>query len=296
MKTTLSMIAILVLFNVTVLQAQDVTTVTTTDPDISKNLDLKAVASVFGASKDLEDFEKRLNDPKTQLSNLDLNADGEVDYLRVIETSKNKTHLVTIQAVIGDNKFQDVAVIDVDKDSGDEAQVQVVGDVFMYGPNYIITTVYVRPPVIWVWFWGPAYRPWRSPYYWRSYPRYYTPWRPYPVSRYQKNVNVNINVNNTYNRTTVRKNTTAVSLQNQSRRNDFGAKNKSVTPKSTSKATGKKVQDNWETQATKNSKKGALKPNTTKTTKTPKANAKVKPTVKPKAKAVKKPKGRGRGH
>ncbi len=279
------------------LQAQDVTTVKTTDPDISKNLDLEAVASTFGESKDLEDFEKRLNDPKTQLSNLDLNADGEVDYLRVMETSKNKTHLVTIQAVIGDNKYQDVAVIDVDKDSGDEAQVQVVGDVFMYGPNYIITTVFVRPPVIWVWFWGPAYRPWRSPYYWRSYPRYYTPWRPYPVSRYQKNVNVNINVNNTYKRTTVRKNTTAVSLQNQSRRNDFGTKNKSVTPKSTSKSTGKKVQDNWETQAAKNSKKGTVKPNTTKTTKaSSKVKPKVKPAVKPKAKAVKRPKGRGRGH
>ena len=283
----------LVLFNVTVLYAQDVTTVKTTDPDISKNLDLEAVASVFGESKDLEDFEKRLNDPKAQLSNLDLNTDGEVDYLRVMETSKNKTHLITIQAVIGDNKYQDVAVIDVDKDSGDEAQVQVVGDVFMYGPNYIITTVFVRPPVIWVWFWGPAYRPWRSPYYWRSYPRYYKPWRPYPVSRYQKNVNVNINVNNTYNRTTVRKNTTAVSLQNQSRRNDFGAKNKSVTPKSTSKSTGKKVQDNWGTQPNKDSKKRTLKPNTTKT---PKSNAKVKPAVKPKAKAVKRPKGRRQGH
>lgn len=286
----------MVVLTLTPLQAQDVTTVKTTDPDISKNLDLEAVASVFGESKDLEDFEKRLNDPKTQLSNLDLNADGEVDYLRVIETSKNKTHLVTIQAVTGKNEYQDVAVIDVDKDSGDQGQVQVVGDVFMYGPNYIITTVYVRPPVIWVWFLGSAYRPWRSPYYWRSYPRYYKPWRPYPVTRYQKNVNVNINVNNTYNKTTVRKNTTAVALQNQSRRNDFGAKNKS-----TSKASGKKVQDNWGTQSAKNSKKGTLKPNTTKASKpSVKAKSKAKPTKTPKAKhrakAVKKPKGRGLGN
>jgi len=50
--------------------AQDVTTITANSDDISDNLDLEAVASIFGESKDLEDFEKRLNDPKTQISNL----------------------------------------------------------------------------------------------------------------------------------------------------------------------------------------------------------------------------------
>jgi len=42
--------------------------------------------------ENLEDFEKKLNNPDTQISNLDLNEDGEVDYLRVIETSKDETH------------------------------------------------------------------------------------------------------------------------------------------------------------------------------------------------------------
>lgn len=69
--------------------AQDVTTITASSDDISDNLDLEAGASIFGESKDLEDFEKRLNDPKTQISNLDLNNDGEVDYLRIMETSEN---------------------------------------------------------------------------------------------------------------------------------------------------------------------------------------------------------------
>jgi hypothetical protein len=72
--------------------AQDVTTVTARSEDISDNLDLEAVASVFGESKDLEDFEKRLNGPDTQISNLDLNNDGEVDYLRVMETADGNVH------------------------------------------------------------------------------------------------------------------------------------------------------------------------------------------------------------
>lgn len=288
-KITLNTLLLAILVSFTKGHAQDVTTVKATDASISKNLDLKAVASVFGESKDLEDFEKRLNDRKTQLSNLDLNEDGEVDYLRVIETSKNKTHLVTIQAVTGDNEYQDVAVIDVDKDSGDEAQVQVVGDVYLYGPDYIITTVYIRPPLIWVWFWGPYYRPWRSPYYWRYYPPYYRPWRPYSVSRYQKNVNVNINVNNTYNRTTVRKNTTALSLQKQTRKNDIAAKK----TKAPAVSTGKKVQDNWKPAAQNKGQKATTKANAAKATKP--SSKKATPMAKPRLKPVKKPRGRGRG-
>ncbi len=60
------------------------TTITASNKDLSDNLDLEGVVSIFGETKDLEDFEKRLNDPKTQVSNLDLNNDGEVDYLRII--------------------------------------------------------------------------------------------------------------------------------------------------------------------------------------------------------------------
>ncbi len=205
-------------------EAQDVTTVEAKDSDISENLDLEAVASVFGEAENLEDFEKKLNDPEKQISNLDLNEDGEVDYLRVLETSKGNTHLVTIQAVIGEDQFQDVATIDVVKEDEEVTSVQVVGDVYMYGPDYVVTPVYVHPPVIFVWFWGPLYSPWRSPFYWGYYPPYYHPWRPYPPHRYRTNVRVNVNVNNSYNYTSVRRSKTAVDLQKDSRRNDFGAK------------------------------------------------------------------------
>lgn len=205
--------------------AQDVTTVEAKSDDISDNLDLEAVASVFGEAKDLEDFEKKLNDPELQISNLDLNGDGEVDYLRVLETSEKDVHVITIQAVIGKDQFQDVAVVSVEKDNKGETTVQVVGDVYMYGPDYIIQPVYVHPPVIWVWFWGPLYSPWRSPYYWGYYPPYYRPWTPYPPHRYRTNVHVHINVNNSYHRTNVRVSNTSVKIQERNRSNDYGRSN-----------------------------------------------------------------------
>jgi len=123
------------------------------------------------------------------------------------------------------DKYQDVAVISVEKDDEGETQVQVVGDVYMYGQDYIVTPVYVHPPVVVVWFWGPLYNPWYSPYHYGYYPPYFRPWRPYPTPTYRTNVNVHVNVNNSYNRTTVRKSNTSVELQNKSRKNDFGSKN-----------------------------------------------------------------------
>ena len=297
LKSRFLVIALILL--VSNLYAQDVTTVEATDSDISENLDLEAVASVFGESEDLEDFEKRLNDPETQISNLDLNEDGEVDYLRVIESSKEETHLVTIQAVIGEDLFQDVAVIDVEKDSESETQVQVVGDVYMYGPDYIITPVYVHPPVIIVWFWGPYYNPWRSPYYYGYYPPYYRPWRPYPAPRYRTNVHVHVNVNNSYNKTTVRKSSTSVELQNKSRKNDFGSKNPEKSYAKThegsqnkqdlnnkKESTGKPVQDDWKTEVEKNGEKSNVKDNKTSV---PAVKPDSKPATKPSSKPASKP-------
>lgn len=185
------------------LEAQDVTTVTAANEDISDNLDLEAVASVFGEAKDLEDFEEKLNDPDTQISNLDLNNDGEVDYLRVMESVKDNVHTISIQAVLGKNEYQEVATIDVQKDSKGETQVQVVGNVNMYGPNYYITPVYPVVPVFFTLFWVAAYRPWYSPWYWGFRPPYFRPWRPYPAYRYRANVHVHVNIHNSYHRTNV---------------------------------------------------------------------------------------------
>lgn len=317
MKIKIGFLMIVFLVAFTNMNAQDLTTVEATDSDISDNLDLEAVASVFGESKDLEDFEKRLNDPKTQISNLDINNDGEVDYLRVIESSKNKTHLVTIQAVIEKDKYQDVAVIDVEKDSKGETQVQVVGDVYMYGPDYIITPVYVHPPLLFVWFWGPYYNPWRSPYYYGYYPPYYSPWRPYSTPVYHTNININININNSYNRTTVRKSNTSIELQNKSRKNDFGSKNpdKSYAKRNENantkqdlnnikgpekinnskienvkESTGKKVQDNWKTESEKKGTISNIKDNKITTpVNRPAVKPSTTPAVKPATKPVSKP-------
>ncbi|GEP52420.1 hypothetical protein FNO01nite_30920 [Flavobacterium noncentrifugens] len=201
--------------------AQDRTTVTATGSDISDNLDLKAVASIFGDSQNLEDFEQRLNDPNLQISNLDLNNDNEVDYLRVIESVESNTHLIIIQAVLDKDVYQDVATIEVEKGSNNQVQVQVVGNTFMYGQNYIYEPVYVNTPVIYNHFWVTNYRPYVSSWYWNYYPGYYHMWNPYPIYRYRRNVHVHINIHNHYNYVTTRRSQTAAVLYNGRRANGY---------------------------------------------------------------------------
>lgn len=180
--------------------AQDRTTVSASNSEISDNLDLRAVASIFGDSKNLEDFERRLNDPKTPISNLDLNNDNQVDYLRVVESIEGNQHIIVLQAVLAKDQYQDVATVEVETDPRTKkVQVQVVGDVYMYGPNYIYEPVYVSTPVIYSYFWTPYYRPYCSSWYWGYYPSYYYAWNPFPIFRYRHHIGLCINFNYYYN-------------------------------------------------------------------------------------------------
>ena len=193
MKTKILSLTMLSILSITSVFAQDRTTVTANNSEISDNLDLRAVASIFGDSANLDDFERRLNDPKSQISNLDLNGDNKVDYLRVIETVEGNAHLIVIQSVLGRDTFQDIATVEVERDRYNKVQVQVVGDVYMYGDNYIYEPIYAYTPVIYTSFWVSNYRPYYSSWNWGFYPSFYFAWTPFPIFTYQNHINICVN-------------------------------------------------------------------------------------------------------
>jgi len=176
-------------------------TVVAQNYDISDNLDLQAVASIFGESRDLEDFERRINDPSAQISNLDLNNDNYVDYLRVVEVGESDVRVIVIQAVLGQDQFQDVATIEMERQRNKTVQVQIVGNSYIYGPNYIYEPFYHTTPMFFDMFWMATYRPYYSPWYWGYYPTYYSYWRPMPVFRYHSHIHSHINHRNRYSYT-----------------------------------------------------------------------------------------------
>ncbi len=189
--------------------------------DISYNLDLQAVASIFGESRDLQEFEMRLNDYDAQISNLDLNNDGEVDYLRVIESSENNVHLVVIQAVLDRDVYQDVASIVVDRTRYQKTYVQVIGDPYLYGDNYIVEPMYASTPSIFSFFFGNVYSSWTSPYYWGYYPRYYHNRRPFEVNIYMSHIDRHINHNHSYYYSDRRRSSYYESMHSSIGRNDY---------------------------------------------------------------------------
>ena len=159
----------------------DVTPLTS---DISLYLDLQAVAAAFAQASTVEEFEMILNSNSYIISNLDLNRDGYIDYLRVLETLEGRTHVLLIQAVLAANIYQDVATLVVEMGYS-TPYVQVIGAPYIYGANYIIEPVYYKRPPLFDRFGRPTYAYWRSPYYWDHYPKHYGHHAPYHLGHYQ---------------------------------------------------------------------------------------------------------------
>ncbi|MBR6035300.1 MAG: hypothetical protein IKP39_04520, partial [Paludibacteraceae bacterium] len=87
MKKLTTLLMTLMLMS-SLLWADQTVTVSANSSDISEGLDLKVVAKLVAEAKNLEEFETMLNNPDRACCNLDLNGDGQVDYLRVVETGE----------------------------------------------------------------------------------------------------------------------------------------------------------------------------------------------------------------
>jgi hypothetical protein len=182
MKTRklISGISLLLLFSFSQVAAQEDFTIVAPTSEVAEWLDLNAVAELFKDAETIEDFENDLNDPDIGINNLDLNEDGYVDYIRVVEQVSEYTHLIILQVLLGDDEFQDIATIEIEKSGEEECNLQVHGNEVFYGQDYYVTPTYVhvyRWPII-TWIYRPVYRPYRSVYYYGYYPRWWKPYRP----------------------------------------------------------------------------------------------------------------------
>ena len=106
--------------------------------EAGEDLDLYGVLELFLVAEDLESFEKALNDPKSEVNNLDLDGNEEVDYVRVEEHIEGNTHVIVLQVPLGENDFQDMATIEIEKQDNEEYTLQAVGNEEIYGENFIV--------------------------------------------------------------------------------------------------------------------------------------------------------------
>lgn len=184
---------------VTTVSKPSTTTTTVVVPqsyDYYRSLDLRAIAAAFAEARNVREFEQLINSARYMVSNLDLNRDGWIDYLRVMETRQGYTHVLYVQAVLGVNVFQNVCTIVAEVAPG-ARYVQIVGDPFIYGQNYYIDPVFRATPPMYSYMYSNSYTCWSSPYYWNNYPTYYTHPAPVYVTHYEAYVTTYV-TNHTY--------------------------------------------------------------------------------------------------
>ena len=171
---------------------------------------LEGAIELFKNAKSPEEFEKLLNREDQEVNNLDLNQDGDVDYIRVIDHKKGDVHAIVLQVPVNENESQDLAVIEIEKTGKESAILQVVGNEDVYGTEVIAEPFeektkgesdrgpagedsYTTRFVVNVWFWpcvsyiyAPSYVAWVSPWRWMYYPSWWRTWRPVPWRIYHR--------------------------------------------------------------------------------------------------------------
>jgi hypothetical protein len=181
------------------------------------NFSLQGALEMFQKAANPEEFEKLINTENNNVNNLDLNDDGEIDYIKVIDKSEGDLHAFVLQVPVSETESQDIAVIELEKTGDATAVIQIIGDEDIYGEQVIVepdgggdeddafmhykgdemakgpnpgvnnnTRIIVN---VWIWpsvrfVYGPVYRPWISPWRWHHYPIWWKAWRPMPWRAY----------------------------------------------------------------------------------------------------------------
>ncbi len=164
-------------------------TVTATSNVPGQGLDLQALIGLTKQAKDAESLERLLNQPGS-INNLDLDEDGQVDYIRVQEYGGGNTKNFSFVALLRDGQEQEVANLVIEQMPGQpEATVQVQGHPAVYGPNVYYSAVLPIATVLFL-AWALAPRPalYVSPYGFGAFPAYYRPYAPVPVATYRTTV------------------------------------------------------------------------------------------------------------
>ena len=149
--------------------------ITPTTSNIGDNLDLQALGELVKESNSAEEIENKLN-TSGSINNLDLDQDGQVDFIKVNEVNDNSGKGFVF-LVDGPNGSSEVATISVSQ-NGDLANVNIQGNPQYYGSNsYHSSSHLVRDMMIMNYLYSGYHRPYYSPYRYGHYPRTYQSYR-----------------------------------------------------------------------------------------------------------------------
>ena len=126
---------IIVLIGITIMAAS----VFSQDSDLpGQDFDLEALPGVLENVSTFEDLEKAINEEGNDVNNLDLDGNEEVDYVLIQMENEGDTYIAYLRVAMSETEYQDVATIEMEKQSSTAATFQIVGDEALYGKDYIL--------------------------------------------------------------------------------------------------------------------------------------------------------------
>jgi hypothetical protein len=147
--------------------------------DAREGLDLATIGSLVETAENAEALEKQLNDPERGIHNLDLDRNGQVDFVKVEEFGAGDSRGLMLAAHLADGTAEEVATIDVEKVSESEAKLEVRGAEPVYGPgHYHHSSFSLGDALLLSWLFSPSRPYYVSPWGYGAYPSYYRPHPP----------------------------------------------------------------------------------------------------------------------
>ncbi len=132
--------------------------------------------------KNAQDLEKRLNQ-SGGLNNLDLNEDGNVDFIHVTEYGDDRAKGFSLTVKPAPGEVQEVATIEIEKTSG-QADVAIRGNSHIYGHNHHYHYRSSLTDFLILNYLFSSHTPYYSRWDYGRYPRSYYSYRPVPSRTY----------------------------------------------------------------------------------------------------------------
>lgn len=156
--------------------------------EAADGLDLKAVTALLKEVKTPEELEKKINSGEPRISNLDLNEDGTIDYIKVTEYAAGEVRGFSLTTELEPGEVQELATIEITKDEKGGHQVQTHGNRQIYGNNHYYHGGFGVGDFLLLNYLYSSYRPYSSRWGHGNYPDNYRRSAPLDSSRYRGNM------------------------------------------------------------------------------------------------------------
>lgn len=160
--------------------------VTPETTNLGDNLDLQALGELVKSSANAQDIENKLNSAGS-INNLDLDGDGNVDYIKVTEYGDGNNRGFSFTIDLPNNEKQEIATIDIQKNTAN-ADMNIQGNQAIYGQPVYYHSSYSLSDLMIMHYLFAYHTPYYSPYRYGHYPSYYHSYRSVPVTSYRSSV------------------------------------------------------------------------------------------------------------